>query len=79
MKKAFFAVCVIGALSQLGFSENSDIKLINGKPVTKGTFKEVVTTHWDGFHCTSTIVGPRVVLTAAHCAEPKRNYFVFIQ
>ncbi len=76
MKKAFLAACIVGVLSQPGFGENSGAKLINGKPVTKGTFKEVIMTHWDGYSCSATIVGPRVVILAAHCSKP-HDYISF--
>lgn len=43
--------------------------LINGKPVQPGEFPEVVYITMKNSRCSATIVGPKVVLTAAHCAR----------
>ena len=47
--------------------------LINGKPVEAGTYKEVVSIASESdngsAHCSATIVGPKVVVTAAHCGK----------
>lgn len=69
---AKLAACSLGvtlfSLSLLGSDLN--IRLINGTPVTAGTFKEVVQLKpKEGGTCTATIVGPRVIITAAHCAR----------
>ncbi len=50
------------------WAENITPTLINGTPVTPGTWKEVVRITSNGSGCTATIVGPRVIITAAHCA-----------
>lgn len=52
-------------ITQALFAANT--RLINGKEVTPGTYKEVVKIETNGAPCTGTVVGPRVVLTAAHC------------
>lgn len=54
-----------------GFSRDAaaDSRLINGKPVDPGTYKEVVRIRSDGAGCTATVVGPRAIITAAHCAK----------
>lgn len=52
--------------------------LINGVPVADGEFEEVVRIRIDNAGCTATIVGPRVILTAAHCGETgKEAKFTF--
>jgi hypothetical protein len=43
--------------------------LINGTPVTPGTWQEVVSITSNEGGCTATIVGPRAIVTAAHCAS----------
>jgi hypothetical protein len=43
--------------------------LINGQPVTDGSFDQVVRIKTNGAGCTATIVGARVIITAAHCGE----------
>lgn len=42
-------------------------RLIGGKPVDPGTWNEVVRITVNGSTCTATIVGPKVLLTAASC------------
>lgn len=43
--------------------------LINGNPVQTGAFKFVVRIRTGNAGCTASVVGPRVVATAAHCAN----------
>lgn len=43
--------------------------LINGVPVDPGTWQEVVRITSNGSGCTATVVGPRTIITAAHCAK----------
>lgn len=40
-------------------------------------FPEIVRLQSDAEVCTGTIVGPRVVLSAAHCADLKNSFFVY--
>jgi len=47
----------------------SESRIINGVPVPEGLFPEVVTIRTDGSVCTATIVGPRILLTSAHCGK----------
>lgn len=43
--------------------------LINGRPAETGEYPEIVQIRTGNALCTATIIGPRVILTAAHCAE----------
>ncbi len=43
--------------------------LINGEVVNKADFPEIILISSGGARCTATIVGPKTVLTAAHCAK----------
>ncbi|MCB0403663.1 MAG: S1 family peptidase [Bdellovibrionales bacterium] len=43
-------------------------RLINGQPVDSGTYKEVVWITSSSSGCTATVVGPRTIVTASHCA-----------
>lgn len=45
----------------------SELSLIRGRPAAANEFPEVVRIFTPGSSCTATIVGPRVILTAAHC------------
>lgn len=48
---------------------DNDRVLINGTPVDPKDFPAVVRIFSGGSSCTAAVVGPRKVLTAAHCAE----------
>lgn len=51
------------------FASSLETRLINGTPVKPGLYKEVVQIKVNGtFGCTATLIGPKVILTAAHCA-----------
>ncbi len=47
--------------------------LINGTPVDKSAYPHVVRIFNGSSSCTASIVGPRALLTAAHCAETGDN------
>lgn len=52
--------------------------LINGTDVPEGTWQEVVSINTRGDGCTATIVGPRAIVTAAHCgANGLKSVFTF--
>lgn len=48
-------------------SDAGEIKVDNGKPVNLKLFE--ATFHLEEAGCTATLIGPRVLLTAAHCLE----------
>lgn len=52
-----------------GRASASDFRLINGTPVKEGTYKDVVSIRTGSSGCTATLVGPRVLVTAAHCGN----------
>lgn len=43
--------------------------LINGNPVDKAQYPHVIRIFAGGSSCTASVVGPRTILTAAHCAD----------
>ncbi len=59
-------VALCGLISQ---NAAAGSRLINGIPVGPGTWKEVIRIRSDGAGCTATVVGPRTIITAAHCAK----------
>ncbi len=62
------------AHSTLSTSLFSAQRIINGDPVVAGQYTEVVRqTNPSGSNCTATIIGPKAILTAAHCASNNAN------
>lgn len=59
--------------AQVAFGAERGVRLINGTPVPAGKFKEVIKISTNGAACTATVVGPRVIITAAHCANNDAN------
>lgn len=47
----------------------ADILLIKGTPVDKEAYPGIVDIRSGNAGCTATVVGPRVIVTAAHCVE----------
>lgn len=43
--------------------------LINGNPVDRSKYPHVIRIFAGGSSCTASVVGPRTILTAAHCAD----------
>lgn len=62
-------VKVLFLLSAFVYAIDFDSMLIGGKPVPEGEFPQVVAINSQGSGCTATLVGPRVLVTAAHCAR----------
>jgi len=65
---------LVGVLALFGFglpinASDIGIRLINGSPVADGTYPDVVRIESGGSFCTATVVGTRVIATAAHCAK----------
>lgn len=56
------------ATANRSFNDSETDRLINGTEVTDGSFPEVVWIKSGASTCTGTVVGPRVLLTASHCA-----------
>lgn len=70
MKHIYFFTLTLGLLG-LATTDNAfaSTRIINGTPVPEGTHQEVVMLKVGGSRCSATIVGPKVVLTAAHCVR----------
>jgi len=68
MLKRALLICFLVGLSNFCFAEESPT-LIGGKPVAPGEYPEVIYISMKGGKCSASIVGPRTVLTAAHCAR----------
>lgn len=58
----------LGALLLAVCPAHAGSRLINGTVVENGAFREVVHITSNGAGCTATVVGPRVIVTAAHCS-----------
>lgn len=59
--------------AEVAFGAERGVRLINGTPVPAGKYKEVIKISTNGAACTATVVGPRVIITAAHCANNDAN------
>lgn len=62
------AVLPLLFISQIVAATTIRPTLINGTAVKAGTWKEVVYIKSSGGACSATLVGPKVLITAAHCA-----------
>lgn len=72
MKRWHFMAAVTFALASLGVGVQdvgASDRLIKGTPVKPGTWRQVVRIRTGNSMCTATVVGPKAVLTAAHCAS----------
>jgi hypothetical protein len=71
--KYFLALFLFGSMSSYGF----DARLIDGVEVDKNDYPAIIRIRSGGSSCTATVIGPRVILTAAHCA--RTNSYVTFQ
>lgn len=64
----FRAVGAACLLTSVAFGEYRP-RLINGTEVDMNQYKEIVQIKVEGASCTATVVGPKAIITAAHCAR----------
>lgn len=62
---------VMFALLLSGVCLGANPDLIGGRVVNKADFPEVIRIKQNSATCSAAVVGPRVVLTAAHCSTPE--------
>lgn len=67
MYRFFLMLCILFGAASHGSDFN--IKLINGQEAKDGDFPEVVYLSFGNSRCSGTIVGPEVLVTAAHCGS----------
>lgn len=68
MNKLLLVLTLLAALV-LAVVAVSAPRIINGTPVNPGEYPEVVNIKTGNASCTASVVGPKVLLTAAHCAN----------
>jgi len=60
---------LLAAILLLATTARGETRIIGGTPVAPGEWPQIVPLLVEGSRCTATIVGPRVIVTAAHCAS----------
>lgn len=56
-------------ISSISYAGDYSRSLINGRNAERGEYPEVVNIRTGNSLCTATVIGSRVIITAAHCAE----------
>lgn len=65
-----FILGLLTVFSTSTFAKNTGVlDLINAEPVPTDEWKQVVRIYTDNAGCTATIIGPRTIITAAHCGK----------
>lgn len=60
---------IIAFLMSFNVFANPDETLVGGAPVKPGEYPEVIRISDGGSYCSAALIGPRVILTAAHCTR----------
>lgn len=69
MLRLLLFLTTMAFLSGSALEYTKDITTTNGRLARKGEFPEIVLLHFGETRCVGTIIGPRVILTSAHCAN----------
>jgi len=69
-KNLLVVLCLLAApVTALKVYEIYPGRIINGQPADATKFPDIVKIRTSGAGCTATLVGPKVILTAAHCGR----------
>lgn len=69
MKFLLFSLCVFLSFTPVSIASDFEFELIGGQPVGVGEYPEVIRISSGMSSCTAAVIGPRVILTAAHCTK----------